>query len=464
MQVFSPSRVIQINKLERLFLTSLDLCISIITLDEITAIRTKLSDSSKMDYQSIYNMYNSIQMKPKVSKNFSIDYILRSDSNSSQTTAPIANSSVQINPSNLTKHANVAQHNDYSNCRNDQSNADLMPRSKPETNMIRFSQHAQASQNPTPHHIPATNQHITPFLTTSQPQINMNMIAPTTFPPNNQKSQQQQHQLLADSAMSPHSPLFPLFMAYYMQSQKNNQIHQHQQQKLHQDQLNRVMNLDSNKLSALLSRPLTMQPSVGLPQTPISCMNSFSSGTPICLANTIATSYELNQQNFSPNQSCSREQQQTTQMHCASGQQIKNDGLISSSQQVCVKLECMSQSNKDHSNQNTCGKPGVQTQAPRRLNCTSSSSQQGRVFHCPVCGKIFNAHYNLTRHMPVHTGDRPFICKVCKKGFRQASTLCRHKIIHTNAKPHRCDICAKAFNRSSTLNTHMRIHNGFKPW
>ena len=87
-----------------------------------------------------------------------------------------------------------------------------------------------------------------------------------------------------------------------------------------------------------------------------------------------------------------------------------------------------------------------------------------KLFTCPECGKVFNAHYNLTRHMPVHTGARPFVCKVCGKGFRQASTLCRHKIIHTSEKPHKCATCGKAFNRSSTLNTHMRIHQGYKPY
>ncbi|KAG0416375.1 hypothetical protein HPB47_006472 [Ixodes persulcatus] len=87
-----------------------------------------------------------------------------------------------------------------------------------------------------------------------------------------------------------------------------------------------------------------------------------------------------------------------------------------------------------------------------------------KTFTCSECGKVFNAHYNLTRHMPVHTGARPFVCKVCGKGFRQASTLCRHKIIHTQEKPHKCATCGKAFNRSSTLNTHVRIHAGFKPW
>ncbi|XP_041112214.1 fez family zinc finger protein 1-like [Polyodon spathula] len=100
---------------------------------------------------------------------------------------------------------------------------------------------------------------------------------------------------------------------------------------------------------------------------------------------------------------------------------------------------------------------------PPKLS-NGSPNNKPKVFTCEVCGKVFNAHYNLTRHMPVHTGARPFVCKVCGKGFRQASTLCRHKIIHTQEKPHKCNQCGKAFNRSSTLNTHTRIHAGYKPF
>lgn len=102
--------------------------------------------------------------------------------------------------------------------------------------------------------------------------------------------------------------------------------------------------------------------------------------------------------------------------------------------------------------------------SPKSPGSPGKDNKNNKTFTCPECGKVFNAHYNLTRHMPVHTGARPFVCKVCGKGFRQASTLCRHKIIHTSEKPHKCNTCGKAFNRSSTLNTHMRIHQGYKPW
>ena len=35
---------------------------------------------------------------------------------------------------------------------------------------------------------------------------------------------------------------------------------------------------------------------------------------------------------------------------------------------------------------------------------TSPTNNKQRTYPCNECGKIFNAHYNLTRHMPVHTG------------------------------------------------------------
>lgn len=117
-------------------------------------------------------------------------------------------------------------------------------------------------------------------------------------------------------------------------------------------------------------------------------------------------------------------------------------------------------------NSNTCSNNIEQANSNSNLsnNQTNSINNGEKVFKCNECGKCFNAHYNLTRHMPIHTGVRPFVCKICGKGFRQASTLCRHKIIHTEEKPHKCNVCGKSFNRSSTLNTHMRIHVGYKPW
>ncbi|XP_076358792.1 uncharacterized protein LOC143251227 [Tachypleus tridentatus] len=118
----------------------------------------------------------------------------------------------------------------------------------------------------------------------------------------------------------------------------------------------------------------------------------------------------------------------------------------------------------DPMDDNAAASPGGGLENKFGVTTKRGSSKKPRNFVCAECGKVFNAHYNLTRHMPVHTGARPFVCKVCGKGFRQASTLCRHKIIHTQEKPHKCLTCGKAFNRSSTLNTHIRIHAGYKPW
>ncbi|XP_074645798.1 uncharacterized protein LOC141902056 [Tubulanus polymorphus] len=143
------------------------------------------------------------------------------------------------------------------------------------------------------------------------------------------------------------------------------------------------------------------------------------------------------------------------------------NGSSSSTHSVDETLDLSVRSRTNGTNNADTSKDSiVSSDSPGDTNkgCKKTVSKSQKTFTCNECGKVFNAHYNLTRHMPVHTGARPFICKICGKGFRQASTLCRHKIIHTQEKPHKCNTCGKAFNRSSTLNTHMRIHQNYKPF
>ena len=47
-------------------------------------------------------------------------------------------------------------------------------------------------------------------------------------------------------------------------------------------------------------------------------------------------------------------------------------------------------------------------------------------------------------------------CDVCEKVFRYPSDVTRHMRIHTNEKPYECDVCEMRFRRSDTLKVHMR--------
>jgi tetratricopeptide (TPR) repeat protein len=49
---------------------------------------------------------------------------------------------------------------------------------------------------------------------------------------------------------------------------------------------------------------------------------------------------------------------------------------------------------------------------------------------CKVCGKNFTKNFSLSRHMLLHTGERPFHCSICKYGFIQKSDLLRHEATH----------------------------------
>ena len=83
-----------------------------------------------------------------------------------------------------------------------------------------------------------------------------------------------------------------------------------------------------------------------------------------------------------------------------------------------------------------------------------------RPYPCPAegCDRRFSRSDELTRHLRIHTGQRPFACRICMRAFSRSDHLTTHVRTHTGEKPFACDVCGRRFARSDERKRHARVH------